>query len=223
MRAQTRRVIKGDVSLSPFRPDPSKTTRAVLFDLDGTLTRPYLDFDAIRAELSIENREPVLEAMERMDADRRARAEAVVARHEAEAAANSELHDGVHETLEALRNRGIRLALLTRNSRQSVATVLRKHGLRFDFIRTREDGRTKPSPEPVLAVCRSLEVAPAATVSVGDFLFDIEAGRAAGAATVLMIGDGPRPPYADRADHVIRRLLELVTIVDARGAKGEPS
>ena len=38
---------------------------AVIFDLDGTITKPYLDFDAVRAEIGVEG--PVLEAMAGMD------------------------------------------------------------------------------------------------------------------------------------------------------------
>jgi len=193
--------------------DTSPPIRAVIFDLDGTLTRPYLDFDAIRAELAIEGRQPVLEALETMTPQQRAAAMAVVERHESEAAANSELHDGVHIMLDALRKAGIRLGLLTRNSRQSVETVLAKHGLSFDFIRTREDGKTKPNAEPVLAICRALGVNPTETLTVGDYLFDILAGAAAGSRTALMIGEAERPTYADKADYVIRHLEEVLSLV----------
>lgn len=189
---------------------------AVIFDLDGTLTRPYLDFDAIRAEIGIAGREPVLEAMKRMNAAQRTAAELIVARHEADAAANSVLYDGVHDTLDALRRCGLPIALQTRNSRVSVMTVIERHALRFDIIRTREDGEIKPSPAPVLAICAQLGVAPAHVLSVGDFLFDIQCGAAAGAMTALMIGDAEPPPFADQADFVIRRLDELLDIVGRR-------
>ena len=46
--------------------------RAVIFDMDGTLTKPCLDFDAIRAEMGLSG-EPILEAMARMTPDERAR------------------------------------------------------------------------------------------------------------------------------------------------------
>jgi phosphoglycolate phosphatase len=42
----------------------------------------------------------------------------------------------------------------------------------------------KPHPEPVLAACRALGVAPNLAVMIGDDRRDIEAGRAAGCATV---------------------------------------
>lgn len=190
-------------------------SKAVIFDLDGTLTRPVLDFDGIRAELGLPAG-PLLEAMEEMPADERARVEEVLARHERHAAANSELHDGTAEALEALRRQGVRLAILTRNSRASARTVLAKHGLDglFSVIWTREDGAIKPSGEPVLRICERLGVAPEQTCMVGDYLFDIESGRAAGARTVLMIGDGSPPDYADQADEVIRSLGELVELVE---------
>jgi len=41
--------------------------RAVIFDLDGTITQPYFDFDAIREQMGLERDSgPVLEQMENM-------------------------------------------------------------------------------------------------------------------------------------------------------------
>lgn len=188
---------------------------AVIFDLDGTLTRPYLDFDVIRREIGLPTkpRTPVLEALEKMTPEQRERAERIVHTHEEQAAEVSELQDGAAEVLDALRERGLRLGLLTRNSRRSAERVMTRHQLRFDCVFTREDGPVKPSPQPVLAICNTLNVKPEETLVVGDYLFDIQAGNAAGSTTVLMIGDKPRPDFADLADHVIhelRRLLELI-------------
>jgi len=190
-------------------------TKAVIFDLDGTLTKPVLDFDGIRAELGLPAG-PLLESMAEMAVDERSRVEEVLAGHERVAAVNSELHEGTAEALEMLRRRGVRLAILTRNSRESVRTVLAKHGLEglFSVIWTREDGAIKPSGEPVLRICERLGVCPEQSWMVGDYLFDVLSGRAAGARTVLMIGDGVAPDYADQADDVIRSLGELVELVE---------
>ncbi len=89
-----------------------------------------------------------------------------------------------------------------------------KHGLEFDAVRTREDGAVKPSPEPVRAICEALGVRPEETWTVGDYLFDILAGKEAGATTVLMVGDRRPPEYADQADHVIRHLDELLALIE---------
>lgn len=185
---------------------------AVIFDMDGTLTVPVLDFDGIRRELGLE-RQPLLEAMEHMNQDQRARAEALLEQHERQAAHNSVLQEGAAETLVELRRRGHPLAILTRNARRWVQVVLDKHDLHFDAVRCREDGAVKPSAEPILALCRELGRAPRESWMVGDYLFDIQSGRAAGCATVLMLGDRPDPDYADQADHRIRRLRELLDLL----------
>ncbi len=191
----------------------------MLFDLDGTLTQPTFDFDAIRREIGLptEPRTPILEAMETMTPADRSRAEAILHRREKEAAETSQLWDDARHVVAAIRAAGIPVAVMTRNSRRSVDTVLARHGLSFDAEYTREDGPVKPSPEPVLALCRELAVAPGGAWVVGDYLFDIQSGNAAGAVTVLMVGDGPLPPWADQAGHVIRRLSELLPLLAIAG------
>jgi HAD superfamily hydrolase (TIGR01549 family) len=184
---------------------------AVVFDMDGTLTHSPLDFDAIRREigLPVEPRTPILEAIARMGAAERSRAETILHRHEERAALSCELQEHALEVLANLRQRRIPIGLLTRNSRRSVDQVLARHGLRFDCVHTREDGPIKPSPDALLSMCRRWSVPPAASWMVGDYLFDVQAGRAAGLRTVLLIDDRPPPDYADQADHVIRCLSEL--------------
>jgi len=113
-----------------------------------------------------------------------------------------------------LQSYGHPVAILTRNSRVTVDLVLDRYGIRIDAIRTREDGAIKPSPVPVLSLCEELSADPHLSWMVGDYLFDIISGEAAGAHTALMIGDKAPPEYASRADHVIRRLAELLPLVD---------
>ena len=185
----------------------------VIFDLDGTLTVPYLDFDAIRAEIGLPPG-PILEALEQMSAVERTRAQQILDRHERDAAENSTLQAGAIDTINRLKARGLRIGILTRNTRRWTRHVLEKHGLTVDGIRCRDDGTTKPSPEPVLELCAELGVDPARTCLVGDHLFDILAGAAAGLRTVFMLGDREAPEYAEYADSVIRRLEELLDVVE---------
>ena len=191
--------------------------RAVIFDLDGTLTVPMLDFDAIRVELGIEGGRPILEAMGTMDAAGRAWAEAVLEDHERRAAEGSRLRAGAIETVEALRGRGFAVGIVTRNARRWTEVVLVTHGLRVDGVRTREDGAIKPDPAGVRSLCEEFGARAGASWMVGDHLFDMEAGRGAGMATVLMVGDGEVPAFADRADGVIRSLGELLSMLPGSG------
>jgi HAD superfamily hydrolase (TIGR01549 family) len=183
---------------------------AVIFDMDGTLTRPNLDFDLMRAEMGIEA-SPILEAIEKMPPEQRERAEAVMHRHEAQSAATSELQPGAAEVVAAIRAAGWPVALMTRNSRASAEVFLKRHGFQFDCVRTREDGPFKPSPAPVHDICRALRRDAVASCVIGDYHYDITCGKAAGATTVLLLdGSEQRPAWADAADHVISRLRELL-------------
>lgn len=185
---------------------------AIIFDLDGTITKPYLDFDAIRRDIGIASG-TILEAMEQMDAAQRARAEGIVLRHEWEAARIGDIYEDAVEVLGRCKAAGHPTAVLTRNARAVVDFIIQRHGLTFDAIRTREDGAVKPSPEPVLSICAQLQAEPCESWVVGDFLYDIVSGRAAGARTVLMIGDGMMSNYAGQANYVIRRLRELLSFL----------
>jgi HAD superfamily hydrolase (TIGR01549 family) len=184
--------------------------QAVIFDMDGTLTRQNLDFSVIRQEIGL-GPEPVLESIVRMAPADRARAEAILERHEAVAAASCELQPGAEEVVREIRSRGVAAALMTRNSRKSVEVFKTRHGLGFDLIWTREDGPMKPSPEPIFLICDRLGVKATNAWVVGDFRFDIICGAEAGARTVLFVEAGrQRPDWAAEADYVIDDLHELL-------------
>ncbi len=188
---------------------------AVIFDLDGTLTKPYLDFDVIRRDIGIVDG-PILEAMVELNEVDRARAQRILDRYEQEAAENATLQEGACETVRDLRRGGYPVAILTRNARRWVDLILGHFGIVVDAIRTREDGAIKPSGVPVTSICHELGAAPERSWMVGDYLFDILSGKEAGARTVLMLGDRDVPEFAARADHVIRRLDELPAIIGSR-------
>lgn len=185
------------------------TLRAVIFDMDGTLTRPYLDFRAIQAAIRIP--EPLLENMLSMPPGaERDRAFGILERFEDEAAERSELNSGAREVLDFLASRSIPSGLVTRNSRRSTELVLKKHHLRFDSSVTRDDAPAKPRPEPLWMICEKFRVLPAHTLMVGDFKFDILAGRNAGTRTALLT-NGKIPSYLKEAepDHLLERLDDL--------------
>jgi HAD superfamily hydrolase (TIGR01549 family) len=196
------------VTSDPATPLPA----AVLFDMDGTLTEPRLDFPRLKAEMGIGDR-PILEALAEMDEETRRAAEAVLHRHEEEAARLSTLNPGCREVLAWLDAKNIRTALITRNSRASVRTVLATHGLPIDVLITREDAPAKPNPEPLYRACRQLEVAPADIWMVGDGEYDVRAGINAGSRTVWVSHRRERffseVPWREVADlWELRELLE---------------
>ncbi len=100
--------------------------RCVIFDLDNTIVDSDLDFAAIRAEIGTD--EPILEYRAAAGEAEQRRVDEILDRHERRAAATCGLCDGRgRDARVSSAARGIRTALLTRNSRQSVNTVLARH------------------------------------------------------------------------------------------------
>jgi HAD superfamily hydrolase (TIGR01509 family) len=186
---------------------------AVIFDLDGTLVHTELDFDLIRQQIGISSG-PVLEALEHMPPADRARAMQILHQHESKAANHAPLDPHAPAVFQALADRGIKTALLTRNSRASTEITIQRHSLNFDFVCSREDlsGKIKPSPEPVLAICAALQVRPADTLMVGDYLFDLQSANAAGSLSVLLRNDRNAEfiPVAWRTIDTLDQLLDLL-------------
>lgn len=186
--------------------------RGVIFDMDGTLTMPHMDFQALRRELGIAAGD-IVDYMRSVSGAEKERVEAILHRFEEDAAVNAELQPGASEVIVALRARGIKVGLLTRNSRRSVETVCAKFELTFDATVTREDAPHKPSPEPVLKLAQLWGLPPAEMMMVGDYVYDLRCGHNAGAKAVLLV-NGNVPEWAHEADAVIHRLDELMGVLD---------
>jgi len=197
--------------------------KAVIFDLDGTITQPYLDFDVIREEIGLpRNGGPILEAMEKMSPQQRERAEAILHWHEERAVAQSQLNPGAKEALAALHERHIPVGILTRNRKCNAFAIAAKYGLHFDAVVGREDGPVKPDTFGVLHLCRSFAVAPAEALLVGDYLFDLLCARAAGAIPVLLANHERAQEFSQHADFSLNSLDELIPIIDSQNHTDKP-
>ena len=190
------------------------TIKAVIFDLDGTITEPFFDFDAIRKEMGLdENAGPILEAMGKMTPDQRKKAEAILDYHEERAVNQSRLNDGARETLDVLTRAGIGIGILTRNKKSNAVAVARKHNLRFDVIVDRDDGPVKPDAFGVLEICRQFGIKPQEALVVGDYLFDILCAKAAGAVSVLLANHPKADEFAKHADFTVEKINQILQII----------
>lgn len=186
--------------------------------MDGTITEPLLDFPRIRADIGITPGRPILEALAEMNAADRAQAEAILLRHERDAAERATINAGCDEVMAELRRRGVPTAWITRNCRACVEIVLARHpSLRPDLTLSREDTLPKPHPEPVYAALRRLGVhrvgGAAGAWMVGDGEHDVQAGNAAGVSTVWLSHGKPRKFAAEPVATIasMRDLLPLLT------------
>ncbi len=218
------------MSFPESRPAPC---RAVLFDLDGVL----IDSSAAHAEAytrvfarhglsgiaypEIAGR-PTREvfaglglAGERLDAIVREK------QLEARQALRTEtrLCAGALELLGELRAAGLRVALVTGASRESVRVVSERFGLAayLDAVVAAEDTACgKPAPEPFLLACERLDVLPEEALVVEDSASGLRAARAAGIPACLVGAAEPAP--GGEADASARDLFELAARLRASPA-----
>lgn len=209
MAYRERQMKPADLPASLTLPVP----RAILFDMDGTLTRPMLDFDAIRAEIDI--RGPILEALRGMNEIDLERANKILDRHEREAAEASELNDGCRELLGAVEALGLPTAIITRNSRASVDIVLARHALTFGVLICRDAAPPKPDPRAIFVACDALGVTAADCWMIGDGSHDIEAGNAAGATTIWLDHAQPKD-FAAMPTARVTRLTQITDMIRSR-------
>ena len=195
-------------------------TKGVLFDLDGTLTYPgAIDFPAVKREMNCPRDRPILEFLETLPPNRRVRLMETLKRKEEEAADRSISNEGAERCLAVLKREGILFGIITRNSLSSVTRVLNRFEKisagDFAVVITRDDARPKPHPEGVLEAARRLNLAPHELMVVGDFRFDVIAGKRAGAVAVLLTnnGESTMEPGDPEPDYVVSRLEEILKIV----------
>lgn len=187
--------------------------RCWVFDLDGTLTHPVHDFDAIRVRLGIPAGELILEWLGAQPAPKAAPLYAELARIEAELVDRTTAQPGCGELLEALCADDCRLGILTRNTRENALRTLERIGVAHCFapedVLGRDEAPAKPDPGGIRTLLARWGGAPEAGVMVGDFRLDLEAGRAAGTATAHFDPAG-RFAWPELADVRIRALPELL-------------
>lgn len=183
----------------------------IIFDIDGTLVDSRLDFTQIRAEMELPPEEPILEALEQMSAVDAERCQKILAKHEEQGVRQAVPFPGVSEFLQDLRQRGIRIAAVTRNRQKLGQEMLARWPDLFEVILGRESGPIKPDPWSILSICQQWEVEPSRVIFLGDYLFDMQAGRNAGTWTVLFSRGRPRGDLAgeELADYVLDSFLEL--------------
>ncbi|MEG9625699.1 HAD family hydrolase [Pseudomonas guariconensis] len=186
-----------------------------VFDMDGTLTVAVHDFAAIREALGIPPEHDILTHLAALPAEEAAAKHAWLLEHERDLAIASKPAEGAVELVRELAGRGCQLGILTRNARELAHVTLESIGLAdcfaVEYILGRDEAAPKPSPDGLLKIAQAWDVSPASLVMVGDYRFDLDCGRAAGARTVLVnLPDNPWPELADWHAADCRALRSLL-------------
>jgi 2-phosphoglycolate phosphatase len=185
---------------------------AVIFDLDGTLADTFpMIMGAFNAAVSPHTGKTYSDteiisrfgipdpAMLRRELPQAAWEEAVEVyhRHYEREHGKVKKFAGVEEMLAQLKQRGIKMGLMTGKGRRSADITVRLLGWAklFDAVVTGEDVKEqKPAPEGVLLAAKMMGVSPTDCAFIGDSPADVGAGQNAGMVTVVA---GWHPVYLE--------------------------
>ena len=181
---------------------------AVIFDFDGTLVHLNIDFKIMRQEveellteygldpgpfkglLILEMIDEATRLLSKHDPlkgqELRDKARELVSEHEIRAARNGRVFPGVIEMLGILKNRGMRIGVITRNCETAVKMVF-PNIERFCHVFIPRDNIThvKPHPDHLSEALKAMSVSKAdRCLMVGDHPMDIEGGRRMAMKTV---------------------------------------
>ena len=128
------------------------------------------------------------------------------------------LFPGVAETLAELRSRGFRMSIATSRGSRSLRMLLGRMGVADDFCAMAASDtvvRHKPAPDPALSVLAQTGGLAAESVVIGDTVFDIQMGQAAGCRTCgVTWGNQDRAQLQTAApDWILDRIEELPGIL----------
>ena len=188
-----------------------------IFDMDGTLTIANHDFAVIRAALDLPIDRPILEALAALPPDQAQPRWEKLYQIEWEIAKTTQAQPGAGALLERLRSTDRRVSILTRNSKAIAHETLAACGLLEFFepeaILSRDCCAPKPQPDGILQILQRWDATPDRGVMVGDYVFDLLAGRNAGTATVHLDVTG-NFEWLEHTDCCVTQLAELSRLLN---------
>ncbi len=177
-----------------------------MFDFDGTLAELHLDFGEMKQRLAMLAAEylggppalPAMPALEWMEVlieslpesarsrggELRRKAIGLIMDMELEAARRGRLFELTRPILSELREKGLKVAIITRNCEKAVRLVFPDLDAYCPVFLARDHvPRVKPDPDHLLRALGLLEAFPASALMVGDHPLDIQTGKRAGVKT----------------------------------------
>ena len=129
----------------------------------------------------------------------------------------TELYSGIPDLLKELKQKGIRLTILSNKPQQATLKCIEQYlkDFRFEMIIGQREGiPAKPDPIAALEICDHLKLSPEQVLFVGDTAVDIETGKRAGMYTVGVTWGFRSKIELEKAkaDYIIDQPNDLLTI-----------
>eukprot|EP01117_Protostelium_nocturnum_P012746 TRINITY_DN4711_c0_g1_i1.p1 TRINITY_DN4711_c0_g1~~TRINITY_DN4711_c0_g1_i1.p1 ORF type:complete len:238 (-),score=77.40 TRINITY_DN4711_c0_g1_i1:79-792(-) len=201
--------------------------KGVIFDMDGTLTIPCIDFVKMRRVCQVPEGEDILSFAHRLGGREKKICFERIEMVELEGRNSMKLQPGVWNLLNFLKENGMKRSIVTRNSKEAVDHMTRilvdshqDESLRinmkpegvFDKVLTRDFLPFKPDPAAALHICKDWGMDPHDILFVGDWRDDLLCGGAAGNVTCLLNND-KNVDFKDLAHLNVDSLHDLIKII----------
>ncbi|MFD1032101.1 pyrophosphatase PpaX [Metaplanococcus flavidus] len=133
------------------------------------------------------------------------------------------VYDGVEETLHLLKERGMKMAIVSTKKRDTILHGLRLMGVSelFDTVISLDEVENpKPDPEPILKALKELSSGAAESLMIGDNSHDIEGGKNAGVRTagVAWSAKGEEFMASLKPDYMLQHISDLLELVNEETA-----
>ena len=187
-----------------------------IFDLDGTLTVAVHDFVAIRKELEIPAGLPIIKTIKSLPENESIILKNKLQEIEEKLARNARPALGVKNLLKILQRKNYSLGILTLNTKENAWFTLEALDLAQYFSEEFVIGRwceePKPSPKGIHKMLKQWKVTANDALMVGDYLYDLQVGRAAETATVH-VDPSRKFAWPELADIQVNSLDELAGLL----------
>jgi phosphoglycolate phosphatase len=213
--------------------------KAVIFDFDGTIAVLNIDFSAMRERVfdlmrqsgireDVVQEKYLLEIIDEVYQilwERNPSGAEIFYQeshdilHEVEmkAAGKGSLIPGTPEVLKRLRDKGIKVGIITRNCEDAVRKVFPNINDFCDvFVSRNSVKKVKPHPDHLTRVMDSLKISGKEAMMVGDHIIDIQAGKRVGMKTVgVLTGRTKREEFENvGADYILRDASEVYKLME---------
>jgi phosphoglycolate phosphatase len=217
---------------------PLHSIKAVIFDFDGTLAVLNIDFSSMRErifdlmrrsgieEAAIQEKyllEIIDEVYQILCEKNPSSAETfyrdshlILHQVEMKAAEKGRLIPRTKGTLKSLREKGIKLGIITRNCEDAVRKVFPEIDDFCDvFVSRNSVKKVKPHPDHLTHVMEALKISGEEAVMVGDHIIDIQAGKRAGMKTIgVLTGRAKKEEFEKAgADYVLEEATEVCELL----------